>query len=159
MAVILILVSGCSPIPSGFVKKQQIKYKETDITNVSSQKVDANAVFREINRDSVTLDNVSVDYELYLEGQKFSSGHDLKFNFKANDTTDFVVPMEVTYLDFFKTAENMTKAVINGKKSVKFELKTVVTIHFGFGPITIPVTAEGDLPLPEVQKPQVKIRF
>jgi LEA14-like dessication related protein len=155
----LLLVAGCSPVPPGFVKKQTIKYKQTDITGVSKEKVDADVIFREVNRDSVTLDNVSLDYELFIEGQKFAAGRDLKFNFKANDTTDFAVPIEVKYLDFFKTAENMTKAVIEGRRTIEFELKTLVTIRVSPFSFTIPVTAEGELPLQEDKKPQIKIKL
>jgi hypothetical protein len=155
----LLLIAGCSPVPPGFVKKQTIKYKQTDITGISKEKVNANVVFREINRDSVTLDNVSLDYELFIEGQKFVTGRDLKFYFKANDTTDFVVPIEVRYLDVFKTAENMTKAVIEGRRTIKFELKTYITIRYGVFSITIPVTADGELPLQEDKKPEVKIEL
>ena len=158
-ALILVVIVGCSPVPPGFVKKQTIKYKETNVTGLSRDKVDANVVFQEINRDSVTLDNVSLDYELYLEGQKFTAGRGVKLNFRANDTTDFVVPMEVNYIDFFKTAENMAKAELKGKKSLKFELRTVVTIYLSVVTLRIPVTAEGELPLPEVKKPQVKLKF
>jgi LEA14-like dessication related protein len=159
VTIILLLIAGCSPVPPGFVKKQTIKYKQTDITGLLKEKVNANVVFTEINRDSVTLDDVSLDYELYLEGQKFATGRDLKFNFKANDTTDFVVPIEVKYLDFFKTAEDMTKAMLKGKRTIRFELKTYITIRLAVFSFTIPVTAEGELPLQEDRKPQIKIKL
>lgn len=157
--ILLILMESCSPVPPDFAKKQDIRYKRIDVTSISTERVNTNVVFQEINRDSVSLDNVSVDYEFFLEGQKVTSGQNLKFNFKANDTTEFVVPVTVRYLDFFKTAENLTKTVINGKKTVRFQVKTIVTVYFKLVSFQIPVSAEGDLPLPEVKKPNLKLKL
>ena len=159
VTIVLAIIDGCSPVPPDFAKKQDIRYKGTDVTSISSERVNTNVVFQETNRDSASLDNVSVDYEFFLEGQKVASGQHLKFNFKANDTTDFVVPVSVRYLDFFKTAENLSKAIINGKKTVKFQIRTVVTIYFQLASFEIPVTAEGELPLPEIKKPNIKLKL
>src|SRR5271169_2286108 len=120
--VIIVLLAGCSPVPPDFAKKQSITYLRTDVTSLSTDKVNANVVFQEINRDSASLDNVSVNFDLFLEKQKVASGKNIKFNFKANDTTEFVLPVEARFLDLFKTTENLAKAEINGKKTVKFEM-------------------------------------
>ncbi len=155
-AIILLVIAGCMPVPSDFGKKQEIKYLRTEVTKVTKEKVDANVVFRDVNHTSANLDNVSADYELFLEGQKVASGQNLKFNFKANDTTEFVIPVEAKYLDLFKTTENLAKAIINGKKTVKYQARTRVTINLMGVSLTIPVNAEGELPMPEIEKPKFK---
>ncbi len=155
-AAIVVLLSGCSPVPPDFAKKQSIKYLRADVTSMSTDKINANLVFQEINRDSVPLDNVTAGFDLFLERQKVASGRNIKFNFKADDTTDFVVPVEARYLDLFKTTENLAKAEINGKKTVKFEAIVAVTIDYKFASFTITVSGEGEWPLPEVKRPKIK---
>ena len=155
-ATIIVLLSGCSPVPPDFAKKQSVTYVRTDVTNLSTDKVNANVVFQEINRDSVSLDNVSANFDLFLEKQKVASGKDIKFNFKANDTTELVIPVEAKYLDLFKTTENLAKAEINGKKTVKFEVIVAVTITYKLASFTITVSGEGEWPLPEVKRPRIK---
>jgi hypothetical protein len=155
-AMLLVILASCSPVPPDFAKKQSITYLRTDITNMSTDKIDANVVFQEINRDSVSLDNVSANFDLFLEKQKVASGKDIKFNFKANDTTEFVIPVEAKYLDLFKTTENLAKAEINGKKTVKYEVIAVVTLYYNLASFSITVSAEGDWPLPDVKKPKIK---
>jgi hypothetical protein len=156
-AIITVVLLSCSPVPPDFAKKQSITYLRTDVTSISTDKVNANVVFQEINRDSVSLDNVSVNFDLFLEKQKVASGKNIKFNFKANDTTEFVVPVEARYLDLFKTTENLAKAEINGKKSVKFEVMVAVTIYYKLASFTISVSGEGEWPLPEVKRPKIKL--
>jgi hypothetical protein len=158
--LLLLILAGCSTVPPGFIKKQSIHYKRTDVLRVTPERVDANLVFLEINRDSVTLDNVTIDYELYLEGERAASGKDVRLNLPANDTTEYIVPITIRWLDFFKTAENMRKAILAGKKTVRFTAKTLVTIHVKLlGSFSIPVAAEDELPLPEVQLPKLKLKF
>ena len=153
----LLFFQSCSPIPPGFVKKQQIKYIRTDVTRISSDEVSANIVFQDINRDSTSLDNVSVAYQLFMEGQKVATGQDIRFNFKANDTTEFVIPVTVRYLDAFKTAENLTKAVLKGRKTARFQMNAVITLDYKVASFSIAVSAEGELPLPEAKKPNIKL--
>ena len=157
IVIIIVILSGCSPVPPDFAKKQSVTYVRTDVTNLSTDKVNANVVFQEINRDSVSLDNVSANFDLFLEKQKVASGKDIKFNFKANDTTEFVIPVEAKYLDLFKTTENLAKAEINGKKTVKFEVIVAVTITYKLASFTITVSGEGEWPLPEVKRPKIRL--
>ena len=156
-ATIMVFLSGCSPVPPDFSKKQSITYLRTDVTSMSTDKINANVVFQEINRDSVALDNVTANFDLFLEKQKVASGKNIKFNFKANDTTEFVVPVEARYLDLFKTTENLAKAEINGKKTVKFEVIVAVTITYKLASFTITVSGEGEWPLPEVKRPKIRL--
>ena len=157
VGIIIVLLSGCSPVPPGFAKKQSVTYLRTDVTSLSTDKVNANVVFQEINRDSVSLENVSANFDLFLEKQKVASGKNIKLNFKANDTTEFVIPVEARYLDLFKTTENLAKAEINGKKTVHFEVVVAVTIYYELASFTITVSGEGEWPLPEVKKPKFKL--
>jgi len=45
-------------------------------------------------------------------------------------------------LDLFKTTENLAKAEINGKKTVKFEVIVAVTITYKLASFTITVSGE-----------------
>lgn len=101
----------------------------------------------------------SRDYDLFLEGQKFLSGKKTDVVFRANETIEFPVPVTVRYLDFFKTSENLVKTVLSGSKTVRFQLKMVVTIYFLKLPISIPVNANGELPLPDVKAPKSRLKL
>jgi hypothetical protein len=147
---------GCSPVPPGFVKKQQIQYVRTDILRLTGEGIDARIILREINHDTVTLDDVSINYEVFIEGKPFGSGKDVKLMFRALDTTEIPIPLSVRYGDLFRTTADVAKAIASGKKSVRFNLRTLVTIRFLGIPVEIPHQAEGELPLPEIKLPTVR---
>ena len=152
-----LLLAGCSGLPEGSLKKPIIKYKRTDVTGVNLEKVNANVILSAENPNDVSLDFVSMDYELFIEGEKVVKGDDLKFNFLAKATTEIAVPVEVKYTSVFKTAENLTKAVLSGRKSIAYEMKTVFHVDLKMITIPIPVTVKGELPLPEIKAPAIKI--
>ncbi len=152
-----LIISGCSGLPEGSLKKPTITYLRTEVTGVSLEKVKANVIFQAVNPNKVSLDMVSMDYQLFLEGSKALSGEGLKFNFLADSTTEFTVPVEVQYSSFFKTAENLTKAVLGGKKTASFTVKTVFIVDLTMITVEMPVNISGELPLPEISAPQIKI--
>ena len=57
--------------------------------------MNANVILSAENPNDVSLDFVSMDYELFIEGEKVVKGDDLKFNFQAKATTEIAVPVEV----------------------------------------------------------------
>ncbi len=160
LAAVLIasfIISGCSGLPEGSLKKPKITYLRTDVTGISLEKVTANVIFQAENPNPVSLDFISMNYKLFLEGQQVVAGDGLKFNFIANAATEFTVPVEVQYVSFFKSAENMTKAVLGGKRTVSFDLKSLLFVDLKMITVEIPVNASGELPLPEIKAPQIKI--
>ncbi len=157
MLVISVFIAGCSSLPEGSLKKPTITYLRTEITGISLEKVKANVIFQAINPNSVSLDFVSMNYKLFLENQQVLAGDGLKFNFIADSTTEFTVPVEVQYVSFFKSAENLTKAVLGGRKTVSFNLKSTLFVDLKMITVEIPVNASGDLPLPEIKAPAIKI--
>ena len=50
-AIVIVLLSGCSPVPPDFAKKQSVTYLRTEVTSMSTDKINANIVLQEINRD------------------------------------------------------------------------------------------------------------
>lgn len=153
----VLLIAGCSGLPEGSLKKPIINYKRTDVTGVSLEKVNANIILSAENPNDVSLDFVSMDYELFIEGEKVVKGDGLKFNFQAKATTEIAVPVEVQYVSIFKTAENLTKAVLGGRKTVAYEMRTVFHVDLKMITIPIPVTVKGELPLPEIKAPALKL--
>lgn len=151
------LLGTCSPVPPDFVRKQEIKYARTEIVKLAPDHVEARIILRETNHDTVTLDDVWLNYELFIEGRKLGAGENVALVFRAKETTEIPIPITVRYADLFKTLENMTKAIASGKKSVPFRLRSFITIRFLGVPIEIPHEAEGQLPLPEVKLPRIKL--
>lgn len=150
LIVTVAIVSGCSSLPEGSLKKPELTYLRTDITGVSMDKVNANIVFSAVNPNPVPLIDIVLNYQLFMEGQQVAKGDRLMFGFFANTRTDFVVPVEVRYDSFFKSAANLTQAVLGGKKTVSFEIRSTLFIDLKMITVEMPLNGSGEFPLPGV---------
>ncbi len=132
-------------------KKPEITYEKVDVKNVLPDKVCVDFVFLVNNPNTFGIDNVFADYELFLKKQPAGSGKDMKFDIAAAGKSELKMPMEILYSHAFKSSEELTKAVLSGQKTIPFRLETKFKIPLGILRVEIPVTATGDLPLPEIR--------
>ena len=139
-------------------KEPTIKYEKVDVKKVSFKETKVEFVYSVENPNSIGLENVVADYELFL-GAKDSpaegtaptvSGKDVTFNIKAKDTSEFRLPMDLNYEGIFKSAAELTRIIVGGQKSIPFVLKTTFHLDLKILKFKIPIESKGELPLPEV---------
>ncbi len=132
-------------------KKPEITYDRYEVKHLGADKADVDFIFIVNNPYPFGLDGLFMDYELFLKDQSAAQGKDAKFSVKANAKSEIRLPVEVNYIKAFKTAELLAQALISGQKTIPFTLNTVSRVTVLSIKFSIPVTAKGDLPLPELK--------
>ena len=135
---------------SSNLKKPEITYDRFEVKRIAPDKTEVEFIFILNNPNPLGLDNISADYELFLKGQSTAQSKDVKLSVKPNSKSEIRLPAEINYIKAFKSAEILTEAVIRGQKSIPFTLNAVFKIDVKLSTFKIPVTAKGDLPLPEL---------
>ena len=148
-AFALLLVSGASAqFKLRAPQKPTITYDRVEVKKVTFEKADVEFVYIVDNPNPVGLDFLTMDYELLLQDQSAATGKDMKFTIKAKAKTELRLPLEVVYLHLFKSTQELTKAILGGKKSIPFTINATFKADVKLLKFSIPVTAKGELPLP-----------
>ncbi len=132
-------------------KKPTVVYDHVDIKNVTMEKTEIEFVYIVDNPNSFGIDNVLADYELFLKGNSTAVGKDMKFTIPGNGKSEFKLPLEINYVNAFKSIEELTKSILGGAKTIPFRLDITFKIDLKVLKFEIPISAEGELPLPEVK--------
>ncbi len=132
-------------------KEPTIKYDRVEIKKITFETANVDFVFIVDNPNSFGIDNVFADYELFLKEQSAGSGKDMRFKIAASGKSELKMPMDIVYLHVFKSAEELTKAILAGQKTIPFRLETKFKIDLKVKKFEIPVTAKGEIPLPELK--------
>jgi len=139
-------------------KKPSIVYNRVDIKQVTMEKTLVEFVYIVDNPNSFGIDNVLADYELFLKGNSTAVGKDMKFTIPGNGKSELKLPLEINYVNVFKSAEELTKSILGGAKTIPFRLDITFKIDMKMLKFNIPISAEGELPLPEAKDaPDVKL--
>lgn len=132
-------------------QKPTIVYDRVDIKSVTMEKTEIEFVYIVDNPNSVGIDGVLADYELFLKGNSTAVGKDMKFTIPAGGKSELKLPLEINYVNVFKSAADLTKAVLGGEKTIPFKMDILFKIDWKVLKFNVPITAEGSLPLPEVK--------
>ncbi len=132
-------------------QKPTIVYDRVDVKSVTMEKTEIEFVYIVDNPNSVGIDGVLADYELFLKGNSTAVGKDMKFTIPAGGKSELKLPLEINYVNVFKSAADLTKAVLGGEKTIPFKMDILFKIDWKVLKFNVPITAEGELPLPEVK--------
>lgn len=145
-------------------KKPTIVYNRVDVKNVTMEKTNVDFVFIVDNPNPFGIENVYADYELFLKGNSTATGKDMKFTIPGNGKSELKLPLEIKYLKVFKSAEELTKTILGGAKTIPFKLEIKFKIDLKGIKFVIPITAHGEIPLPKIEslpktvlQPKVKL--
>ena len=130
-------------------KKPTIVFDSVEIKSVTMEKTDVVFVYIVDNPNSFAIDNVLADYELFLKGNSTAVGKDVKFTIPASSKSKLNLPLEINYVHVFKSAEELTKAILGGAKTIPFQLDITFKIDLKGLKFKIPISTKGELPLPE----------
>lgn len=139
-------------------KKPSIEYSRVEIKNVLMEKTEIEFVYNVDNPNTFGIDDVLADYELFLKGNSTATGTDMKFTIPANQKSELRLPLEINYVNVFKSAEELTKSVLGGAKTIPFKIDITFKVNLKVVKFEIPISAEGELPLPEIKAaPEIKV--
>ncbi len=132
-------------------KKPIVTYDRFEVVSTSFDKTVIDFVYIVDNPNAIGLDHIFVDYELFVKEQSMALGKDIKFQIKAKSKSELRLQAEFNYTKVFKSAAILAKTVIGGEKSVPFTIKTNFKVDLKLIKFNIPLTAEGDIPLPKIK--------
>jgi len=139
-------------------KKPTIVFDSVEVKNVTMEKTDVVFDYIVDNPNSFAIDNVLADYELFLKGNSTATGKDMKFKIPANAKSKLQLPLQINYVHVFKSAEELTKAIVGGARTIPFQLNITFKIDIKGLKFQIPITTKGELPLPEIKRtPNLKV--
>ena len=152
-AVVLIAAAGCVQL-----NPPEINHTGTDFSILSLQEVSAKSHFSINNNNPVGLHG-SIEYELWINENQFSSGISSTIEVDANAQTSFTINSRIDIVKVFGTLLDLTKAVAEGKTSVPYQLKGKFKSDVLGIPVEAPVSASGEMPLPKPKLPEFNLKF
>jgi len=144
LAASLLILTGCVQL-----NPPEINHTGTDLSFLSLQEVLAKSHFSIKNNNPVGLHGV-IEYELWINGNNFSSGVSSAIDVDANAQTSFTINSKIDIVKVFGTLLDLTRAVAAGKASVPFQLKGKFKSDVLGIPVEAPVSASGQIPLPKL---------
>jgi LEA14-like dessication related protein len=140
----LLLLTGCVSLDP-----PQITYLDSDITPVSFQEVKVSSHFRASNKNLIGL-NGWVDYNLQVNSKDFSAGKSSWIDVPASGQSTFTIESRVDVIKAFGVMADLASAVAAGTKTIPFNIKGTFKSNVAGLQLEAPVSASGDLPLPNI---------
>jgi LEA14-like dessication related protein len=134
--------------------KPEVTFKEYKVKSVSFDRIILEFNYIIENKTPIAIKNIKYNYELLIEGQKFTKSYDEKIDINANGKSLFVIPVDLEYVNIFKSVGNLLNIIASGKKAVPFTLITTFKIA-SVTDFSFPITTKGELPLPEPKVPEI----
>lgn len=142
LLTVLTGLTGCISVES-----PKITYIDTNVRILSVNTVQATSRFKIKNPNPVGMQG-SVEYDLYLKGQKFTSGVTSTIDLVPNGEANFTLESKIDLVKALGTAANLIAEVAAGKKSIPYKISGKFRSNLAGILVEAPVEAAGDLPLP-----------
>lgn len=146
LSTVVLLLQACVSL-----KSPDVTYKFFRVTNLDLKQIYTEFHFDIFNPNSVGIESLNYDYELFVEGHKFAGAEDVTLHLTPLTTSDMVVPLNVVYQDLFDQANDIVSKIQKGQKFLPFTLKIRFELDFKIIKFTIPVTIEDQFPLPSLK--------
>jgi LEA14-like dessication related protein len=143
--LLLIAVSGLTGCIS--VESPKVAYLDTDVRVLSVNTIQTTSHFKIKNPNPVGMQG-SVEYDLYLKGQKFTSGTSSVIDLAPNGEANFTLESKIDLFKALGTAADLLAEVAAGKKSVPYKISGKFKSNLAGILVEAPVEASGDIPLP-----------
>jgi LEA14-like dessication related protein len=143
-AILLICfgLAGCISVES-----PKVSYLDTNVRFLSVNTLQLSSRFNIKNPNPVGMQG-SVEYDLYIKGNKFTSGTSSVIDLVPNGEANFTLESKVDLVRAFGVVANLLAEVAAGKKSVPYKISGNFKSNLAGIQVTSPVEASGDLPLP-----------
>jgi LEA14-like dessication related protein len=151
--LLLILLTSCAAI------RDAANVQEPDVrfSNMSIQTIDFDGVtllfdFDVTNPNRLDVSAESYNYEFFINGQSFINGtQEERLEIGSQSTSTVQVPVSMTFSNLYESFRSVLQ-----QDSISYRMDTAVSFSLPvIGSRTVPVQAEGDLPIPKIPR----IRF
>lgn len=144
----IFLLTGCNTIRDlANVQKPSVRYSSMSIQDLSFQNVTLLFDFEVENPNSFGVSADQYQYEFFINGSEFVTGvQSESLRIENNSTTTIQVPVSLTFSEVYNTFSSLIR-----QDSLTYRLSTEVQFDIaGVGKQRVPVSAEGNLPVPKL---------
>ena len=149
----LLLLTSCAAMrDAANVQEPQVRYSNMSIQTINFDGVTLLFDFDITNPNRLDVSAESYNYEFFINGQSFISGiQEDRIEIGSESTSTVSVPVSMTFSNLYESFRSVLL-----QDSVSYRMDTAVSFSLPvIGSRTVPVQAEGDLPIPKVPR----IRF
>lgn len=151
--IILILLTSCATLrDAADIREPNVRFSDVSIQNITFDGVTLLFDFDVTNPNRMDVSADSYSYEFFIEGESFISGtQEENLDIGRESTTTVQVPVSLTFSNVYESFRSVLR-----QDSVSYRLATDVTFSLPvMGSRTVPVEAEGDLPVPKI--PEIEL--
>jgi hypothetical protein len=112
---------------SAKIKNPTFAYASHRFIGASDRQADMQVTLSSFNPNAIGLKNVTVDYELFYEGNRFLNGADIALELKPMDTTRIVIPASVVYREILAVAGPAAQGLLRNRKSIPVRVDAVIS--------------------------------
>lgn len=148
--LILSFLTGCNTLKDlANVQKPSVRYSSMSIEDISFSDVTLLFDFEVTNPNSFGVSADQYQYEFFINGNEFVTGiQNERLRIENNSTTTIQIPVSLSFSEVFETVRSVAS-----QDSLAYRLSTEVQFDVaGLGRQSVPVSAEGELPIPRLPK-------
>lgn len=149
---LLTVFTSCATLrDAANVQEPDVQFSNMSIQNINFNGVTLLFDFDVTNPNRLDVSADGYNYEFFINGQSFISGtQDDRLEIGRESTTTIQVPVSMTFSNLYESF----RSVIS-QDSVSYRMDTAVSFSVPvIGSRTVPVQAEGDLPIPKIPRIQ-----
>lgn len=150
----LFLLSSCATLrDAANVQEPTVKFSDMSIQNINFDGVTLLFDFDVTNPNRVDVSADNYNYEFFINGQSFITGtQDEQLEIGRESTSTIQVPVSMTFSNLYESFRTVLR-----QDSVSYRMDTAVSFSLPVvGSRTVPVEAEGQLPIPKIPRIQFK---
>lgn len=148
----LLLLSSCASLrDAANVQEPTVAFSNMSIQNINFDGVTLLFDFDVTNPNRVDVSADNYNYEFFINGQSFLTGtQDERLEIGRESTSTIQVPVSMTFSNLYESFRSILR-----QDSVSYRMDTAVSFSLPVvGSRTVPVEAEGQLPIPKIPRIQ-----
>lgn len=149
---LLTLMTSCASLrDAADIQEPEVRFSNMSIQTINFEGVTLLFDFNVTNPNRLDISADSYNYEFLINGQSFISGtQNERLDIGRESTSTIQVPVSMTFANLYESFRSVLR-----QDSVSYRMDTAVSFSLPvIGSRTVPVQAEGNLPIPKVPRIQ-----
>lgn len=152
LILMMAMFSSCAALrDAADIQEPNVRFSNMSIQTINFDGVTLLFDFDVTNPNRLDVSADSYNYEFFINGQSFISGtQDERLEIDRESTSTIQVPVSMTFSNLYESFRSVLR-----QDSVSYRMDTAVSFSLPvIGSRTVPVQAEGQLPIPKVPRIQ-----
>ena len=146
--ILLMLLTSCATLrDAANIQEPDVRFSNMSIESISFDGVTLLFDFDITNPNRLDVAADGYNYEFFINGESFLSGtQDERLEIGSESTSTVQVPVSMSFSNLYESFRSLLR-----QDSVSYRMDTAVSFSLPvLGSRTVPVEAEGDLPIPKI---------